>query len=149
MQSGWVKLLNPLRRMHTLRNRTTGRLRMAGWGKNVATGNAQSRVTLFRHSAVLILPAPLLGNVPEDRTTMAGSKFLMLWMNCSCQSPRRAYVDVSWCSPGNVSNLTCLNSQSQKQKLFYSGWIPLTSQRSESPPELSVTVNLSWVQSNP
>ena len=99
----------------------------------------------------VILPSWIFQPFCWIRTTMTGTKFLMLWMNCSCQSPRRANDDLSWCSPGNVSNLTCLNSQSQERKLLHSGWIrlPMTSQRSEPPPELSVTVNLSWLQSNP
>ena len=39
----------------SLRNRTAGRLRTAG--------NAQSRATFFRHSAVLSLPVVLLGKL--------------------------------------------------------------------------------------
>ena len=50
----------------TLRNRTAGRLRTAEWRIKMSrkTGNAQSRATFFRHSAVLSLPAVLLRKVP-------------------------------------------------------------------------------------
>ena len=52
----------------TLRNRTAVRLRTAERRKRISrkTGNAQSRATFFRHSAVLSPTAVLLRKLPLD-----------------------------------------------------------------------------------
>ena len=49
----------------TLRNRTAGRLRTAEWRIKMSrkTGNAQSRATFFRHSAVLLRKVPNVASV--------------------------------------------------------------------------------------
>ena len=96
MWLAYISFNNSIRRFHeamqTLRNRTAGRFRTAEWRKNVATGKAQSRAfsraTLFRHSAVLNLPAPLLDKNDDDRNQILDALNELL-MSVSPSSKRR------------------------------------------------------------